>query len=884
MSPSGITASAGIPISIDATPHRDEHSDPSLPKDRDGDFSSSVDSAAVTTTVISACVPGIGVPLARAFHRVAFTTEDVPANVLRAVDAGSSKPLLWPMVSTDTNGPILSTAGRVSDGIAEYAARDDALVRKHTATDSTRSIGNWGAIAADSYIAKALAAVRSCATTPSLTGAATPGAMALHFASGARIRDDLWDTVPQVGTIKIKHCPWARSWNSTQSIDIWSGSDFIKSNIFQADLGNHDWTLGKVIMWASCLGYGRGATEHVRDAGDQGLSIAFYDANNRAPLLCGLIIRPGADAGGAPDYEDIDITFDGDDNMGGSSAGVTPFDLQARSQRAVWFGGDDDDRVRHVGVIALPILAGVTDVAGNGTPVPPRVPRAAEALLDVQLYLTYIDDVRIGVRGGLGQMINWGPAWIAPINPANPAGPGNARFTADANKWVAAVGVGDIDTVFDRWSPIIGNAIAFLVPPGLKMPFSDSGDPEPEAAINGNQMSVDSINLWRWFASIVRGTGCVNQAIHLAMQLRVSDPGVQHPAHGRDGVLVSPMYCTPSVIVTVPGLSPLVWWGMLQELYLPRFSEQYPLFVTPLSAAEILRALHCVTAMQVDIHRSRTGLSAAQSLVGHSPNPNDLEAISQQRTMMRVYVESINAAFNGSAIKGGSGFALWHPQVANRVMAKYNWAHITTSYADEWPNSPLAGGAALPIGVSPTRIPICFYPYLFDENYPLSRDLDALPDPVFCTGLNPPARAVSEIQYGKGYGNGSPLFMTIGDTDDQPALGACAAWVGRNDLAFWPLTVPNLRGTIFVGDFLGPDIGAGGVASSRRTILSIPSENIRYGAQNPLNVYLARPTHMVETLVEPYFRVLLPARLTPRAQPSTTRQTHIANLFAGFHI
>jgi hypothetical protein len=94
----------------------------------------------------------------------------------------------------------------------------------------------------------------------------------------------------------------------------------------------------------------------------------------------------------------------------------------------------------------------------------------------------------------------------------------------------------------------------------------------------------------------------------------------------------------------------------------------------------------------------------------------------------------------------------------------------------------------------------------------------------------------------------------------------------------------SLRGTIFINDFRAQDLQPGAAAASRRTILAIPSENIIYGARNSLNIYIARPSHMIETLVEPFFRVLLPARLNPNAQPAITRQTHIANLFAGFHM
>jgi hypothetical protein len=275
---------------------------------------------------------------------------------------------------------------------------------------------------------------------------------------------------------------------------------------------------------------------------------------------------------------------------------------------------------------------------------------------------------------------------------------------------------------------------------------------------------------------------------------------------------------------------------MQQELYLPRFSEEYPLLITPLGTSQVMRAIHCVIAMQVDIHRVRAGLSAATSLLGHATAPNDFEAICQQRTAIKSYLDVVNAAYNGSEIKGGSGFGLWHPHVATRALTKYGWAHVTRSYGDEWPNAPLANGAIVPIGVSATRVPICMYPYLFGESYPLSRDLEALSDPFHCVGAGAPGRAVSELQFGHSYGVGKPLFLSDGLTDDMPALGASDAWVGRNAIQFWPVNLASLRGTIFINDFRAQDLQPGAAAASRRTILAIPSENIIYGARNSLNI------------------------------------------------
>lgn len=86
---------------------------------------------------------------------------------------------------------------------------------------------------------------------------------------------------------------------------------------------------------------------------------------------------------------------------------------------------------------------------------------------------------------------------------------------------------------------------------------------------------------------------------------------------------------------------------------------------------------------------------------------------------------------------------------------------------------------------------------------------------------------------------------------------------------------------MMLADFLPAFTAVGGVAASRRTMVAVPSENLDFGSSNELSLYVARPSHMIDVLVEPFFRIQLPVRLTPFAAPSQSRFASVANLLTG---
>lgn len=343
----------------------------------------------------------MGPHLSRAIDNLAYTTEEVPVGVLQSVHAAGSEPRLWPMVSEAVRGPIITCSGKVSDSVSLYEAQNANLVEKHVASESIRSRENWGGIAQASLLAAGLRSFRELCTNPRLTGLALSGANLLHIASGARLHADLWDSPEQIGWIYFLEQPFARSWDSKQSFNIWTSNDFIKSSVFQADIGNHDWTMAKAIVWAVALGYGTASTEHIRDSGDRGTSIKFYDCGMRASFLCGARVRPATSQvqGGAPDYDNADVEWSGDEFFCVNSAGQTPYQPQCMTARAKWIGGRDDGNNSHDGVATLPTIAPALPdplIRGNqGIATVPAVPhpRAHTPIAQVDAWLDYLDAV-----------------------------------------------------------------------------------------------------------------------------------------------------------------------------------------------------------------------------------------------------------------------------------------------------------------------------------------------------------------------------------------------------------------------------------------------------------------------------------------------------------
>jgi hypothetical protein len=292
--------------------------------------------------------------------------------------------------------------------------------------------------------------------------------------------------------------------------------------------------------------------------------------------------------------------------------------------------------------------------------------------------------------------------------------------------------------------------------------------------------------------------------------------------------------------------------------------------------------MHVAIALQVDVNFAGAGLSAATALLAHSSAPaGDLEDMNLRRTLAAGTLEQYNARFNGSDVMGGSSIGWWHPQMPNRVLQIYGWQHLQETSQDEWPYTSLANVNNFPTGLSANRVPVCFYKILFEEAYPLSRDVVAGGELAYRRGADAPPRAVSEYVYGVDVGPQKVVFMTRGLTIDEPALGRARSWIGRSGVQFWEVTEAAIDGTVLLGDFSAAMIAPGQEAASRRTTLTIPFENIEYGMHNHLNYYIARPSHMVETMLEAHFREQTPAGITPWSRPQQSRFSSVAALLQG---
>lgn len=819
----------------------------------------------VKTTALGTAVPCLAPDVAGAIYNVAFTNDCIPRAVVEALGAGSSVPSGWPVVSAETYGPILYVKGHVSDAITEFKLRDKSLTEKHISVASSRSRENWSTITHEQCVAWAFQGIINLSVSPTLTGLATPGAIALHIASGARVHDSIWSSASAAGSVSFRYSPFARSWNSRQSFDIWTGVDFIKSRRFQADLGNHDWTLTKAITWAICLGYLRGGADHVRDGGDHGVSIQFYDACARAPNLCGLTIEPQVTAG-VVDKKTPTVVFSGDENMGLYADGFRAYDARTIDHAAIWGGGKDSLDVVHLGLRNLPLLKGLGTTAGLAVVTPAVHPNVNATPVDLGAYLLYLQHAAAALSDVATYIIN---------NPGNTDWIQNGNWTPAALKWEKAIT--DITYVFHRWSPVLAEVKGYLQRAEC---FPVAKDGVPLTNVASDTFCEDAANLWRWYSSQIKGTGALSQAIHLAAQLRYAVLKV------KTGVLeVSPLFCSKSIKVTVPALSPLILWGVQAELFKGPVVEDTPLLVYPNDIKQTLSAVAGVLTMATDVQRVHAGLSPAYSFLGHSIHPKDLESINQQRTMISEMLRVFNAKANRTMETGGSGFGLWHPQTPSNTMAKTGWAHLVQTDVSEWPHAPLARAGSkpvgLPTGVSPVRIPICFYEYVFQKAYPCSREPLALGDPAWHHGVNPPKRATAELAYGAAVGTAKAVFVTKGVTIDEPNIKQAKMWVGREGLQFWEVSLESLDGLICVEDFPAAIVATGGVAAARRTMVNVPIENLTYGANNPLNIYVARASNPIPAMTDPIFRVELPAELTPFTQPSQTRHTSLANLLVG---